>query len=450
MHQSISKEKNLFAQNGKSNFDISMGFFLIFFVLLMRGLESEMYLTFAFMLMWAYIAFLTDIGSFSNALKNKNMIFVYIYLIYVFIISFILEGIVTSIGFILSQLSIFVGIFMFNYYKSKYSIKGFKRLLGIVLIIWVYYCIKALIFYSRNPNAARQIISGNGDEFGAITIGEGYGLAFGCAILGVYLFSLIKVTQFKNNKGVNIIAVLVTVICFFISLKTGSTITLLAMIAGLIFSVYFNIGLKRSKPNKNSSIRIIISNISILSLLLLLAVNLKTLGQWLISLSSLFSSDLLASRIEQIGIKLLTGSSEGTLGARELLYNKSINTFLDNPLFGTSIEYGLRMNPLLGGHSELFDNIARLGLIGIVPFLLIFFVFIKNERKSYNNYTSGAYIITLLIMFILNPFNFPQAHFVLFFIIPSIGLLVSKSVNECRGNNDYKISPFTEVLKGRQ
>lgn len=158
--------------------------------------------------------------------------------------------------------------------------------------------------------------------------------------------------------------------------------------------------------------------------------NFKNIGYWLINISSSFANELLARRLEQIGNKLLTGVSEGTLAVREQLYNKSLNTFLENPFFGTSLDYGLRMNTYLGGHSELLDNLGKLGIVGIIPFLLIFGMFIINERKQNKKNISGAYILTLLFMFLFNPFNYPQANFVLFFILPSIGWIICKEIEE--------------------
>lgn len=440
MEQEIDRQNNVLNKSGVRNIDVSIIVFLLFYILIMRGLHSETYLTFAFMLTWIYIAFITDIGSFIKALKNKNMLFLYIYFLYTIVISLYFEGLVTSLGNIIGQLTLFIGILIFNYYKNKCSIKSFKRLLSIVVIIWVYYCIKALIFYSNNPYAARKIISHNGGDYGDIAIGGAYGLAYGSAILGVHLFSLLTIHHFQN-KIIKSITIILTVVFFLITMETGSTITLLAMIMGLLFNLLLSLGRKKGKLNRSNFIRMVIGNISIISIVLLILLNLKNIGAWLIDNSSSLSDKLIASRVEQIGIKLLTGSNEGTLGARELLYNQSINTFSENLLFGTSLEYGLRMNTLIGGHSELFDNLGKLGLVGIIPFLLIFYQSVKIERKQNKGFDSGEYILTLLILFIFNPFNYSQANFVLFFIIPSIGLFLN--------NKNDKVQDYLEVKRIR-
>ncbi|WP_347835065.1 hypothetical protein [Gracilibacillus sp. JCM 18860] len=147
-----------------------------------------------------FLIFVTDFKIIQTIITNKLIICLGMYLFYTFIVSLITEGLITSIGYSLGQLSLFIGIIMFLYYRQKYSFETFKKLVYVLLAIWIYYCWKAIIFYNKNEFAARDIISHQGEQYGNVAIGEGYGLAFGSALLGVSISYLLFQSISKPKK----------------------------------------------------------------------------------------------------------------------------------------------------------------------------------------------------------------------------------------------------------
>ena len=79
-------------------------------------------------------------------------------------------------------------------------------------------------------------------------------------------------------------------------------------------------------------------------------------------------------------------------GIRWTLAAKTINSFLANPLFGSP-------TASIGGHNFFLDLLARYGLVGCLPFLLM----IKTQYKNITSYLSSEakrYFIIILIGFI--------------------------------------------------
>jgi hypothetical protein len=155
---------------------------------------------------------------------------------------------------------------------------------------------------------------------------------------------------------------------------------------------------------------------------LLLLININNIGLWLVNIAP---DSLYGSRLKLIGRILITGEGEGTLGARLLLYKKSLSQLFNYPIFGKSYFPWFER---LGNHSELFDTLGRFGLLGGLMYFSIFIYYIIKERINNKKVLTGAYIFSLLVLFTLNPFHYTQSNFVLFFIIPSVGLLVRNRV----------------------
>lgn len=91
---------------------------------------------------------------------------------------------------------------------------------------------------------------------------------------------------------------------------------------------------------------------------------------------------------------------EGDMGARSELYMKSINSFLSSPVWGSS-------SAQVGGHSYVFDNMAKFGLIGIVGMIMMFWAVFKcfyapfKQQKWYGHILFSFFMVILLAF--LNP-----------------------------------------------
>ena len=74
------------------------------------------------------------------------------------------------------------------------------------------------------------------------------------------------------------------------------------------------------------------------------------------------------------------------------LVNQSWDCFFQNPLFGTEN---------VGGHSNVIDRLGGMGLIGAVPYFMIFVVYFKEIKMFFEPRTARVFAyLTFLIAFI--------------------------------------------------
>lgn len=413
------------SKNFYKKFDLTLFPLILIIIFILRGVQSENYYIYMLLILWFFAAYLTDIKAFSSLIKNKVVLAFLIYLLYTLSISLIVENFMTSIGYSLGLLTMFFGIFVFNYYYKKYSLIHFEKLIFIFLSIWLYYCWKAIFFFTENENAARDIISHSDSQYESIAVGGGYGLGLGAAILGVFSISLIF--QKNNKRRYKVFFSFIFITSFLLVFQTGSTVILVAMILGILLTVPKLIITTSFLQESNNKIQFL--KMSITSFLFILIIylwaNLASVGKYINSIASNFNP-LYESRLQLIGDKLMGKGSSGTLEVREFLYNKSYETFLDNFFFGTVYINGLSINPLIGGHSELLDTLAKVGLIGGLSYFLIFIINISIIRYKTRKFYSASFIFTFVILFLYNPFNFNQANFILFFLIPALSTVFVK------------------------
>lgn len=397
--------------------------------MMMRGsyLKVEVYITLASMLLWVLAAFFCDPGSFVRALSSRAVGWTFLYLLYSFILSLWLKtGFVSSIGGTLGYMQLFAGILMLNYYEFERE-KKFEKILYAVLLVWLFFCIKASVFYFHNPYAARniEVLNGGLTQFGNLAIGGGYPLAYGSVVIAVFLSGVLASISMENLK-IRALIILVISMLVYLVFATGSTITLLALFAGFSLNILIYLGNVIGK--KDVSKKYIWYGI-VLLLLVLTLFNLQSLGLWIMDITSGFNG-LLAKRIELLARFLVSGTGEGTLQVRRTLYLQSLRTFFEYPVFGSAIEYGLGQTPVIGDHSELLDSLGRIGAIGSFFYFLIFFESIRKVRLYNKNLNLWPCILSFLIMFLLNPFHSAQSNFALLFIVPAIGLIVRRRNQE--------------------
>lgn len=72
----------------------------------------------------------------------------------------------------------------------------------------------------------------------------------------------------------------------------------------------------------------------------------------------------------------------GSITGRQYLHSISWNSFLENPLWGTS---------KVGRHSSLLDRFGGMGIIGGIPFVMIFIEFFKSSRKLFITKRARSY-----------------------------------------------------------
>lgn len=121
-------------------------------------------------------------------------------------------------------------------------------------------------------------------------------------------------------------------------------------------------------------------------------------------------------------IDLISGNDDinslGFINGRSEDYLLSIKTFLKNPLFGVGMIYSSDII-FVGMHSEIFDFMARYGLIGGILFvsLLKYYFHLQNNTKQ-SEYKTIIVIIVLYSLF--NPCISKETGIIFFIILPCL------------------------------
>ncbi len=142
---------------------------------------------------------------------------------------------------------------------------------------------------------------------------------------------------------------------------------------------------------------------------------------FLLSLAVDISKDagfsFLTVKLNDLKILLLEGKAVGDAGARRDLYQTSLNTFFQNPLFGL-IADGRATPGEIGFHSEFFDIIGSVGIAGLIIIVTMFIGYGKFLLKIKGDMQRDLLIILIgfIVLFIVNPvFNSPQIFMGAFF-----------------------------------
>jgi len=102
-------------------------------------------------------------------------------------------------------------------------------------------------------------------------------------------------------------------------------------------------------------------------------------------LAPFFDGTAVAPKLEDIRKSMVEGQIQGgTITGRQTLHDISLHSFMENPLWGTSV---------VGSHSSLLDRIGGMGILGGIPFLMIFITFTRRFRRLLFTKEAQAFFI---------------------------------------------------------
>lgn len=310
---------------------------------------------------------------------------------------------------IIYNLLIFVPMFAGDY-LVKFDNHSKKRIFALLCLIWDFIALVSTITFFKSENGGRDFAADHTGDF----LGGGYNAAFGSAILCVVLISYFF--QYKSklpNKGLMILTFVLSVAHV---ISTQSTITIVAMLVGVLLVFVYG------RDSSKNIVKRRISTAFIVICAILFIINVSAIGSLLIKLSGQVSSELYSKRLFEVGKYLLSGDATWHMNARLVTLTNSINTFFQHPLLGIGYKYGNTYSLLaangVGSHSELLDTFAQFGLIGGIPFILIFIYQIKELNKSSPVYVATPLFVSFALLFCFNPFLSAQSNFIIFTFLP--------------------------------
>lgn len=354
-----------------------------------------------------------------KAWNDNKLVMLFLYLLYGFFTGIYVGGIIFPLKQFFSGLMMFSSIIAFNYYSAENNYGRLKTILILFLVIWFYYMVSALRFYSENVGAAR-ILASIQDAYGNIAIGGGYTLAYGTAILVTVMLNLLLDNRLKTIP-IKVLVTVFMIVGMFVVVSTESTVTLIALAIGIIATIFFR---RKDDFSSNTSISnrvikaIIVIFIGAITLLFI-----SKIGEIVIELSYSFEG-ILGDRLRSFGYAMSGDKTAGSYAlGRASIFTKSFNTFINNPIFGVSYMHGngfLNMGVFgVGNHCEWIDAFANYGLIIGLLFISIYIKQFKEVSRS-NNKLSFGWGICLLSMGLFNPFRSFQSNAAVFFLIPAI------------------------------
>lgn len=381
---------------------------------------SYLYISIGLLAVWLLSALAVSPNAVLIMFKDKKYFCFLIYFAFIAIAGFSVAGSLYTAKQMGAAVLLFSPIAFFNYYSGTANKKKLYLTLIIMLLVWIFFCGKALMFYGAYQYAARTLAS-HRDAYGSVSIGGGYSLAYGASILSVLILELL-IAKKISGKWRKLLAAAVVILGILVVLQTESTVTIVCFAVGVLTCLLFRPA-KTLEKNKRITPRTLLRLVFFVGFVLVFTAGLKTIGEWTAELTEQ-ATDIVGIRLHSLGAALAGESSEGAYALSRLeIPLKSLKTFLDSPLIGVAYQHG---NGFLnsgyfgiGNHCEWADALGNYGLIGGIPFLLIYILQVKEVAKS-NVRLSPAWWLVLLLMGMFNPFKSFQSNFAVFFLVPAI------------------------------
>jgi hypothetical protein len=349
-------------------------------------------------------------------LFSKYMITIYIFffIMYMGSLTFWNEIIYSSeisIKWIILELfGPFLSIIMYLHFIRSKDYKGLA-LTSIIALFFIFITsISSIIGLNNHPEAVRELTSGTAGKndalYGKIGIAN-----YTYWVSLVYLFPILtyflKSSDFNYGKK----RLVITFLLFVLFSLVRAQITT-ALVLALIFMTYSFV---IQKGVKSSGILLI--SIGFLSLF--------QLNQFIAEIFYFFSnnvsSELLQSRLNDVGkvfeLQDFNSESGETYFAQSRLtrISTSFQSFLTNPIIGGGKN---------GGHSTWIDKLGIFGLLGTIPWVLIFYQQIKLNLSIFDDSYKSFYILSIISILILGILtttaNSVHSSIIIFFIVPGL------------------------------
>lgn len=402
---------------------------LVLAIFMMSGYTASntLYIAIALLMFWLLLQKIAYNRKAVFKTQNKTWTCVLIYAGYLFIVGLPNGNLYFSMKQVGAMLILYSPI-LFYLQCQSYCYDKKRKILQIILVACIVFNIVSLFAYEQWDINARALAS-NRDRYGDIAIGGGYGLAYSSAILSVVFLDLIAARivppAFRIHVNLFVVAIMGAVVFF-----TRSTVTLLCWIVGL-FVCFLLRPLSKNKRGLRVFIRILL--IALIVLLIIIAFGIDDIGLWLLEKTS-NSNDQMTRRLNSFASWLTYGSersdSEYFLGRFDLPA-MSLETFIRNPVFGVAHLHGNNYTSSraygISQHGEWADALGNYGLLGGIPFLLIYIYSISNTVKMQKGKLSIAWCVILILIGVFNPIRGYNVNLTVFYIIPMLLDVVSHS-----------------------
>ncbi len=291
-----------------------------------------------------------------------------------------------------------------------------KRILIYVLSFYVITSFTTYIGSNMFEGAARHMSNGHFAEENPDLMNLYYSYNIGTFTFIyslVILFPLLLYLLRNTNKGGRWLSILSIIFVFTVIIKTEYTTAILLLLSCFVLLLLP----KTFSKNK-------LFSILLLSVIVVL-VSAPLLSGLMELIASMAGSEQVEERLSAVSVfrssKIIDDSND--FGQRMLLWQESLDVFSSNIMFGSSGRNG--------GHSFVFDNMARFGIIGLVSIFIVFSRMYKQSFKSYKSYAVYGYCLYAFIINIAQCILNPVINYIAFtFIIPLFCFYFSRIEDE--------------------
>ena len=215
----------------------------------------------------------------------------------------------------------------------------------------------------------------------------GWGLLFG---MGFMEGSLIY--TYKKQKNIFLLIIIISDgICVLMSQLVFAVI-----LSGIVFTLVLMNGSNR---------KFVLRSIFLFLTALIAWIERSAILTFFYELAVKSNLTMIQLRIKNLMDLLIWGNTSGDAGARFELYMRGIRSFLLHP-FGLFFTRREEIENLLGFHSEFFDLIGSMGILGVTSAIILVLAFVSRTKKIDEPYNRRFIIFmagTFGIMFLINP-----------------------------------------------
>ncbi|MCL2802419.1 MAG: O-antigen ligase family protein [Micrococcales bacterium] len=312
-----------------------------------------------------------------------------------------------------AHLLVYSPLLMYQFYFNR-NLEELKTLGTAASWILAAYGVAYLAFLIKNPGIGRVLASRSLPY--ATILGSAYYAAYAAALACPFLLALWRYHATKRQIH-RFAYASILVVCVLVVYLTGSTITMVAMAAGIVLSLVL---FSRNRLVTVFFVAVVMVFFSLIR---------QSVGKFILD-SQTDSSGAVAVRLRELGELIMYGETSGHgLDARNATYVRSIRVFLDYPVFGVGHRFGnnaavAKMEVAFGNHSELFDTLAMYGLIGFILLAIVFWRCYRRIREAAPGLLVLPMVVTFGIMAMFNPLSCFHVSLLLMFVIPALLLRI--------------------------
>ena len=292
-------------------------------------------------------------------------------------------------------------VFLYVYIKNDVNMA--KRLLVFIMVFYLITCITTFIGCYIYEGAPRHMSNGNFAENNPdlMALYTSFNIGSFSFVYSLVVLSPLVLFMLKNKIIGSVFNAIVVVILTAVIIKMEYTTALL-----LYLSCFALLLLPRDFTMKQF-------NRMTIALMLFLFVFAPLLPAILDFLSESLGSEQVSERLGSISDlwSYRTVEDDSDLGSRFDLWGQSLKIFADTFPLGSLDK--------AGGHSFIFDNMAKYGIFGLIAMIIVFKQFYSRFIKQYNGINAYGYVIYAYILNLIECFVNPGNNYLCFtFIIP--------------------------------